>query len=149
MRSVYPKLLRLPRSAALLREAQGVELPAVVGVEEGDSDEDARATAEKVAKLRFFPGRTPMDRTLAEVGGGCLVISQFTLAGSVKKGNRPSFTRAAEPRIATELYELVAARLRETGLEVATGRFGAKMQVELVNDGPVTLFVFTSDGRVL
>ena len=121
----------------------------LVGVEDGDARDDALATARKVAALRFFPGRTPMDRTLADVAGGCLVVSQFTLAGSVRKGNRPSFTAAAPPDLATELYELVAETLRETGIEVATGRFGALMDVELVNDGPVTLLVFTREGRVV
>ncbi|MCA8943380.1 MAG: D-tyrosyl-tRNA(Tyr) deacylase [Planctomycetes bacterium] len=121
----------------------------LVGVERGDTDADADATARKIAALRFFPGVTPMDETLAEVGGSCLVVSQFTLAGRVRKGNRPSFTDAAEPREAERLYLRVVDGLRESGIPVATGRFRTEMQVELVNEGPVTLFVFTEGGRVV
>ncbi len=120
----------------------------LVGVEQGDTDADAAATVRKIAALRFFPGTTPMDKTLAEVGGGCLVVSQFTLAGTVKKGNRPSFVLAAEPGEAKRLYERVVTGLRESGLQVATGVFRADMEVELVNDGPVTLFVFTAEGKL-
>ena len=112
-----------------------------VGVERDDAEGDADVTAGKIARLRCFPGRTPMDRTLAEAGGGCLVVSQFTLAADLSGGNRPSFTAAEEPARANVLYERVAAVLREAGLPVATGRFGAAMQVELVNDGPVTLLL--------
>ncbi len=120
----------------------------LVGIERGDTEADADATAQKIANLRCFPGRTPMDRTVAEIGGACLVVSQFTLAGSVRKGNRPSFTDAEDPAAAERLYERVCARLRATGLPVANGRFAADMQVELINDGPVTLLVFCRDGRV-
>ncbi len=118
-------------------------------VEKGDTEADAAVTAAKIAALRFFAGRTPMDRTLAEVDGACLVVSQFTLAGSVRKGNRPSFTSAEDPGPAEQLYLRVAALLRETGLRVETGRFAATMEVELVNDGPVTLLVSTESGRVV
>ena len=121
----------------------------LVAVETGDTEEDVRATAQKIAALRFFPGRTPMDRTLAEVGGACLVVSQFTLAGSVRKGNRPSFTAAAHPAIAEPLYLRVAEELRQSGVEVQTGRFAATMQVELVNDGPVTFVVCARAGRIV
>ena len=111
----------------------------LVGVESGDTEDDAVATAKKIAAMRFFPGATPMDRTLADVGGACLVVSQFTLAAALRKGNRPSFTRAEQPEVAESLYLRVADELRATGLEVQTGAFGADMKVELVNDGPVTL----------
>jgi D-tyrosyl-tRNA(Tyr) deacylase len=121
----------------------------LVGVERGDTEREAEATADKIARLRFFPGVTPMDQTLGDVDGGVLVVSQFTLAGSVKKGNRPSFTDAEDPSTAEALYLAVADRLSANGLRIATGRFGAKMEVELVNDGPVTLLVFARDGRVL
>jgi D-tyrosyl-tRNA(Tyr) deacylase len=114
-----------------------------VGVEKGDGDADAEAIARRVAALRVFPGRTPMDRTLAEVGGAVLVVSQFTLAASLVKGNRPGFGRAEEPGRAEALYLRVAAGLSATGLPVGTGRFGATMEVELVNDGPVTLWLET------
>lgn len=126
---------------------QGVLL--LVGVQVGDGPEESDLTARKIAALRIFPGRTPMDRTLTDVGGGCLVVSQFTLLGQVRKGNRPSFTEAETPERAEALYLRVAEGLRERGLRVATGRFGADMAVELVNDGPVTLVVEARDGRLL
>lgn len=120
----------------------------LVGVEQGDTEQDADATARKIAALRFFPGTTPMDRTLADIDGACLVISQFTLAGSLRKGNRPSFTNAENPDLAERLYLRVADQLRQSGLPVATGRFGATMDVELVNNGPVTFLISASGGRV-
>jgi D-tyrosyl-tRNA(Tyr) deacylase len=120
-----------------------------VGVEQGDQEADADATAQKIANLRFFPGKTPMDLTLAEVGGACLMVSQFTLAGSLRKGNRPSFTQAENPALAEQLYLRVADHLRDTGLTVETGQFAADMRVDLVNDGPVTLLLFTRDGKVI
>lgn len=121
----------------------------LVGVEATDDGTDADATARKIAALRFFPGRTPMDRTLAEVGGACLVVSQFTLAGTVRRGNRPSFDAAARPEHAEPLYLRVVERLRDAGIVTRTGRFGAMMEVELVNDGPVTLLVATREGRIV
>ncbi|MGE0193833.1 MAG: D-aminoacyl-tRNA deacylase [Planctomycetota bacterium] len=121
----------------------------LVGVEKGDGVADAEATARKVAALRFFPGRTPMDRTLAEVGGACLVVSQFTLLASLRKGNRPGFDRAESPDAAACLVDVVAEALRTAGLTVATGRFGADMQVALVNDGPVTFVLEVHGGRVV
>lgn len=120
----------------------------LVAVERGDVEADAVATAKKLVSLRFFPGATPMDRTLAEVGGGVLVISQFTLAGTLRKGRRPSFDGAELPERARALYEAVAAALRAEGLEVATGRFAAHMEVELVNDGPVTFLLRSVAGQV-
>jgi D-tyrosyl-tRNA(Tyr) deacylase len=89
-----------------------------------------------------------MDESLRDIGGGCLVISQFTLAADLRKGNRPSFTAAEEPARAEELYLRVAAQLRAAGIEVATGEFGASMAVELVNDGPVTLLLEIRAGKV-
>jgi D-tyrosyl-tRNA(Tyr) deacylase len=128
------------------RIARGVVL--LVGVERGDGEADAEATARKVARLRIFPGRTPMDRTLADVGGACLVVSQFTLAASLRKGNRPGFDRAEDPARAEVLYERVAKTLRADGLPVETGRFGAAMSVRLVGDGPVTFLIETTAGTV-
>ena len=122
---------------------------ALVGVERGDSDADVDTTVRKLAALRMFPGRTPMDLSLAEAGGACLVVSQFTLAASLAKGNRPSFEPAEEPARADLLYQRVATGLRALGLPVQTGRFGADMQVALVNDGPVTFLIFTRQGLLV
>jgi D-tyrosyl-tRNA(Tyr) deacylase len=127
--------------------ARGLML--LVGVEKGDAEADADVTARKIAALRIFEGRTPMDQTVAEVGGGCLVVSQFTLCASLSKGNRPSFEPAEAPARAEILYLRVADALRAAGLPVATGRFGADMAVELVNDGPVTFLVVTKDGALV
>jgi D-aminoacyl-tRNA deacylase len=121
----------------------------LVGVERGDADADADTTARKIAALRIFPGRTPMDLTSGQAGADCLVISQFTLAASLGKGNRPSFEPAEEPTRAEALYLRVADQLRQPGLSVQTGRFGADMQVELINDGPVTFLVFTRGGNLV
>jgi len=121
----------------------------LVGIERGDGDADVETTARKIAALRCFPGRTPMDATLAEAGGSLLVVSQFTLAASLSKGNRPSFEPAEEPAIARQRVDALVAALREAGLTVETGRFGADMQVSLVNDGPVTFLIFTREGKLL
>ena len=129
------------------RIGRGVVL--LVGVERGDSEADADVTARKIAALRIFSGRTPMDLTLAEVGGACLVVSQFTLAATLAKGNRPSFEPAEAPARAEALYLRVVDGLRAAGVPVATGRFGADMAVELVNDGPVTFLVVTKDGALV
>jgi D-tyrosyl-tRNA(Tyr) deacylase len=120
----------------------------LVGVEVGDTEADADVTADKILRLRCFPGATPMDRNVVDEGGGCLVVSQFTLAGALRKGNRPSFTDAEDPERAQALYERVAERIARAGVPVATGRFGAKMAVELLNDGPVTFMLFAREGRV-
>lgn len=127
----------------------GAGVMLLVGVEKGDVEADADVTARKIAVLRIFEGKTPMDRTLAEVGGGCLVVSQFTLCASLAKGNRPSFEPAEAPARAEALYLRVADQLRAAGLPVATGRFGADMAVELVNDGPVTFIVQAKGGALL
>ncbi len=129
--------------------AIGRGLLLLVGVERGDTDADADATAKKVAAMRLFPSDRQMDRSLADLRGGCLVVSQFTLAADLRHGNRPDFTAAADPAVAAPLYERVAAALAASGLEVATGRFGASMQVELVNDGPVTVVLTVRGGKVV
>ena len=121
----------------------------LVGVAKGDTEADADATARKIAALRCFPGRTPMDLTLAQVGGGCLVVSQFTLLADLAHGNRPGFDAAEAPERAEALYQRVAGRLAAAGLPVATGRFGAMMDVELVNDGPVTFVLEVRAGKIL
>ncbi len=120
----------------------------LVAIERGDTLDDVAASVAKIARLRCFPGRTPMDRTVAEVGGGCLVVSQFTLAADLARGNRPSFDRAERPERAVELVDAFVAGLQREGIPVATGRFGASMAVELVNDGPVTFVVEVFEGRV-
>ena len=98
--------------------------------------------AEKVAGLRLFPdGEDKMNLALSDVGGEILVVSQFTLYGNAGKGRRPSFIDAAKPEVAIPLYEGFIESLRAKGLKVATGEFGAMMDVELVNDGPVTLLI--------
>jgi D-tyrosyl-tRNA(Tyr) deacylase len=114
----------------------------LVGFTGADTDAQVAWMAEKVTGLRLFgdaDGR--MNLALAEVGGAVLVVSQFTLYGDAEKGRRPSFIAAARPEVAVPLYERFVAALRERGLAVATGEFGAMMQVELVNDGPVTLWL--------
>jgi D-tyrosyl-tRNA(Tyr) deacylase len=114
----------------------------LLGVTHGDTAEDARWLAEKVAGLRIFEDEQgKMNRDLADVGGAMLVVSQFTLYGDCRKGRRPSFTAAAPPEQAVPLYEAFVRAVRELGIAVQTGEFGATMQVELVNDGPVTLIV--------
>ena len=113
----------------------------LVGFTEGDGDEQIEWMADKVVGLRVFPDdQGKMNRALDDVGGGLLVVSQFTLYGDVQKGRRPSFVHAAHPDVAVPLYEGFVAALRARGVpRVETGEFGAAMEVELVNDGPVTL----------
>ena len=130
--------------------AIGPGLVLLVGVEERDQSQDAATLAAKVAGMRIFPddqGR--MNVSLVDVGGAALVISQFTLLASVRRGRRPSFTAAAAPEMAETLVAAVAQHLRQEGIEVATGSFGAMMSVQLVNQGPVTIVVETRDGRVV
>jgi D-tyrosyl-tRNA(Tyr) deacylase len=111
----------------------------LVGVMRGDREDEARRLADKIARFRFFADeRDRMNRSAIECGFEALVVSQFTLAADGHAGRRPSFDAAAAPPIAEELYERFVAAMRQTGLAVATGRFGARMEVELVNDGPVT-----------
>jgi D-aminoacyl-tRNA deacylase len=112
----------------------------LLGVAEGDDEAAAEALAAKVAKLRIFENEAgKFDRALAETGGAALVVSQFTLIADTSKGNRPSFSHAAPPELAEELYEHFCAALRALDVPVEQGVFGARMEVELVNDGPVTI----------
>ena len=116
----------------------------LVGVGADDVDDDAVTMARKVAGLRIFRDDDGnMNRDVVESGGAVLVISQFTLHGDARKGRRPSFVGAARPETAEPLYERTVSELRRLGIETATGRFGATMQVELVNDGPVTILLDT------
>ena len=114
----------------------------LLGVEHGDDEPDARSFARKIVGLRIFEDdHHKMNRSLADVDGRMLVVSQFTLLGDCRKGRRPSFTDAAPPEIAERLYGVFVDAARAEGLEVATGRFRQHMRVELVNDGPVTLWI--------
>ncbi len=120
----------------------GRGLLVLLGVGQGDDERDARYLADKIVGLRIFEDdQGKMNRSLAEQGGGLLVVSQFTLLGDVRKGRRPSFTDAAPPEEANRLYEVFAAASAELGVPVAKGRFQAHMEVELVNDGPVTILL--------
>jgi D-aminoacyl-tRNA deacylase len=120
----------------------GRGLAVLLGVSRDDGEADARLLADKVAGLRVFEDAAgKMNLAAADVGGGVLVVSQFTLYGDARKGNRPSFTEAAPPEAANALYERFCALVREKGLPVATGVFRASMEVELVNEGPVTILL--------
>ena len=120
----------------------------LLGVTEGDTEADARYLADKCVGLRVFTDENDkMNLSLADVGGGLLIVSQFTLYGDCSHGRRPSFTAAARPDTAIPLYEAFVPRCRESGLPVETGEFGADMKVELLNDGPVTLWMDTAQMR--
>ena len=132
----------MARASSTPGGAIGPGLCILLGVARGDAEEDAVRLAGKIARLRIFAdeeGR--FDRSLLDVGGSALVVSQFTLLADTAKGNRPSFTDAAPPEAAEPLYERFCAELRELGVLVEQGVFGAKMAVELVNDGPVTILL--------
>ncbi len=120
----------------------GPGLLVLLGVADGDTSDDAVYLADKLVGLRIFPdAEGKMNLSLAEIVGGMLVVSQFTLLGDCRKGRRPSFIAAARPEPAVELYERFVADVRSRGITVGTGRFQQHMDVELVNDGPVTLLV--------
>ena len=122
----------------------------LVGVAEGDTGQDAEALASKIAAMRVFPdeeGR--MNLSVDDVAGEVLVVSQFTLLADVRRGRRPSFARAADPELARDLINQVSEFLIQGGIPVVEGRFGAKMSVALVNEGPVTIPIDTSNGKVL
>jgi len=122
----------------------GTGFAVLVGVAVDDDESDAQRLAEKVAGLRVFEdGDGAMNLALPDVGGGVLLISQFTLLGDARKGRRPSFIEAAPGPVAERLYERVATLLRTQGIDVQTGQFGATMDVELVNSGPVTILLDT------
>jgi D-tyrosyl-tRNA(Tyr) deacylase len=122
----------------------GEGLCVLVGVARGDGEEAAVRLADKIARLRVFEdGDGRFDRSLLDVGGAALVVSQFTLVADTAKGNRPSFTEAAPPGQAEPLYLRTVEELRALGVPVETGVFGARMEVELVNAGPVTIVLDT------
>jgi D-tyrosyl-tRNA(Tyr) deacylase len=133
---------RVSRASATPGGAVGPGLCVLLGVAEGDDEEAAVRLAAKVAQLRIFENAEgKFDRSLLDTGGEVLVVSQFTLLADTAKGNRPSFSGAARPEVAEPLYERFAQALRDFGVHVETGVFGARMAVELVNDGPVTIVV--------
>ncbi|HEY4976474.1 MAG TPA: D-aminoacyl-tRNA deacylase [Gaiellaceae bacterium] len=143
MRAVVQRVARahVLEDGRLLGEVAG-GFCVLLGIARGDDEKVAENLAKKLARLRIFPddeGR--FSHTLKDVGGSALVVSQFTLLGDTKKGNRPSFSDAAPGDVAEPLYERFCDTLRAEGVGVATGRFGALMQVELVNDGPVTIIL--------
>lgn len=143
-------LQRVSRAEVRVREGGGVRLAGridrgfllLVGFTHADDDARCDWMAEKVAGLRLFAdAEDKMNLALADVGGAVLVVSQFTLYGDAQKGRRPSFIDAARPEVAIPLYERFKSALRDRGLRVESGEFGAMMDVELVNDGPVTLWL--------
>jgi D-aminoacyl-tRNA deacylase len=133
------------RAARVLVEGRvvgsvGYGVSVLVGVADADEEDDAARLAERVARLRIFESDAgKLDRSLLDVRGGALVVSQFTLVADTARGNRPSFTRAARPERAEPLYERFCATLVEEGVPVERGVFGARMVVEIENDGPVTI----------
>lgn len=149
MRALIQRVSRA--SVTIAGETRGVigrGFLVLLGVTEGDTLEDAQYLADKTVKLRVFTDENDkMNKALADVGGGILVVSQFTLYGDCRKGNRPSFIAAARPETAIPLYEAFIARCRQSGLAVETGEFGADMQVDLLNDGPVTLWMDSAEMR--
>jgi D-aminoacyl-tRNA deacylase len=131
---------RVARASSTPGGSIGPGLCILLGIAEGDDEAAAVRLAEKTARLRIFQNDDgKFDRSLLDTGGSALVVSQFTLIADAAKGNRPSFSRAARPKAAEPLYERFAAALRDLGIDVETGVFGARMAVELVNDGPVTI----------
>ena len=114
----------------------------LLGAAEGDEEKDIKYITDKCLTLRIFEDENDkMNRSVTDVGGELLVVSQFTLLGDVRKGRRPSFIAAGDPKRAEIIYEAAVERLRGSGLKVATGKFGANMQVSSVNDGPVTILL--------
>ncbi len=120
----------------------GPGLVVLICAMQGDTDVQADQLAAKIAKLRIFTDAAgKMNRSVCDIGGSALVVSQFTLAADTRRGNRPGFSAAADPEEGKRLYDYFAARLAAQGVPVETGQFGADMQVELLNDGPVTIWM--------
>jgi D-tyrosyl-tRNA(Tyr) deacylase len=131
---------RVSRAAVRPGGAIGAGLCVLLGIARADGEEEAARLAGKVGRLRVFEDEEgKFARSLLDVGGAALVVSQFTLLADTRKGNRPSFTEAAPPEHAEQLYERFCAELRALGVPVETGVFGARMEIALVNDGPVTI----------
>lgn len=120
------------------------------GVTNGDTIEDAKVMADKISKLRVFEDNEgKMNLSLLDVGGELHIVSQFTLYADCHHGNRPSFIEAARPEVAIPIYEKFIDYCKETGIHVETGEFGADMKINLINDGPVTIFLEVKNGKVL
>lgn len=151
MRAVVQRVERAAvRVGQDLVGAIGPGLCVLVGVTHADGGADVEALASKIAGLRVFgDAGGDMNLSLTDVGGSILLVSQFTLYADVARGRRPSFTRAAPPEKARPLFDALVRNLQQTGHRVETGIFGAPMKVEIVNDGPVTIVIETSNGRVL
>ena len=143
MRAVIQRVERASVSVeGEIRGQIGAGFLVLIGVEEGDGDADFRYIAEKVPNLRVFEDEQgKMNRSLLDVGGELLAVSQFTLLGDARGGRRPSFITAARPETAAPMYERLVADWRARGIRVETGVFGAHMKVSLVNDGPVTILL--------
>ena len=125
-----------------LHSSIGEGILALVGIEKGDTSEIVEKLARKVVNLRIFPDENDkMNLSLIDTKGEMLIVSQFTLCGDCRKGTRPSFDKSAPPDIANELYEEFVSKVKEYGVSVGTGSFGAMMDVELINDGPVTFML--------
>lgn len=121
----------------------------LAGTTHGDTERDVDVLADKLVALRVFSDEGgKMNRSLLDTGGELLLVSQFTLYGTTRKGNRPSFTDAGDPAVAAELIDRLASRVASHGVQVASGEFGAAMAVELLNDGPVTLILETVQGKL-
>ena len=139
-------LQRVKRSSVTIDDELYSEIGAGIlvlfGVEKGDEKEKAEKIADKISKLRIFEDKNgKMNKAVTDISGEILVVSQFTLAGNCSKGTRPSFDNAEEPQRAKEIYEYFIEKLKEKGLTVKHGVFGAMMDVELINDGPVTFIL--------
>ena len=147
MRAVVQRVHEASVSVAGERlSAIGRGLLVLIAIGRDDTSEDAAYLVDKTVNLRIFPdGEGRFDRSALDVGGELLLVSQFTLYGDTRKGRRPSFVSAAPPSVAETLWELVLERFRASGLLVETGRFGAMMDVALVNDGPVTIWLDSAD----
>jgi D-tyrosyl-tRNA(Tyr) deacylase len=148
MRAVIQRVSRSSVTIGGRRTAEiGPGLLILAGIEESDGEADVEWLSSKISQLRIFDDNNGvMNLSVTETGGSVLVVSQFTLHAKTKKGNRPSYIKAARPEIAIPLYEMFVRRLSQlTGREARTGEFGAMMQVELINDGPVTIIVDTKE----
>jgi len=143
MRAVVQRVSRAKVTVNNLPAGEiGIGILVLLGVGHADSEADAMYLAEKIAGLRIFEDEDgKMNRSVQDVGGSVLTVSQFTLYGDVRRGKRPSFDAAAPPEQARRLYEFFVERIRAAGLRCETGRFQEMMQVELVNDGPVTILL--------